>query len=105
VTAGIDSGSGQLYIPAALPPAPKDNGPCIPTYVRDRQNNLAGLLLIIIIRTRVVRSRTVCSLPTCLQLESLYYNTLQGGGGEGVALSRDVRSLHFSSAVPLFKHK
>jgi hypothetical protein len=23
VTAGIDSGSGQLYIPAVLPPAPK----------------------------------------------------------------------------------
>lgn len=102
-TAGIDSGSGQLYVPAALPPAPKDDGPCIRTYVLDRHNTLAGLLLIII-RKRVVKSRTVCSNPTCLQLDSIYYNTLLGRGG-GVNLSRDARSLHFSSAVPVLKHK
>jgi len=106
VTAGIDSGSGQLYIPAALPGVRKDNGPCIHTCVLDRQNNLAGLLLITV-RTRVVRSRPVCSLPTCLQLESLYYNTLpgRGVGGGGFDLSRDVSSLLFSSTVPPFKHK
>jgi hypothetical protein len=78
-TAGIDSGSEQLYVPAALPPAPKDSGPCIHTYVLDRHNNLAGLLLIII-RRRVVRSRTVCSHPTCLQLDNLYYNTIPREG-------------------------
>ena len=60
VTAGIDSGSGQLYIPAALPPAPKDDGPRIHTYVLDRQNNLAGLLLTLWRRNFFFNFSTLC---------------------------------------------